>query len=42
MTDTAGAGELGSSYGPETGPSVVGESSVRGGGPGDAGTAKKW
>jgi hypothetical protein len=42
MTDTctAGTGELRSSCGPETGPSVVGESGVEDGGPGDAGTQK--
>jgi hypothetical protein len=42
MTDTctAGTGELGSSCGPTTGPSVVGESGVEGGDPGDAGTQK--
>jgi hypothetical protein len=40
MTGTAGAGELGSSCGPVTGPSFVGESGVRSGGPRDAGTAE--
>jgi hypothetical protein len=40
MTGTAGAGELVSSCGPETGPSVFGEFGVVGGGPGDAGTAE--
>jgi hypothetical protein len=40
MTGTSGAGELGSSCGPVTGPFVVGESSVGSGGPGDAGIAE--
>jgi hypothetical protein len=40
MTGMSGAGELGSSCGPATGPSIVSESGVGSGGPGDAGTAE--